>query len=304
MTDSSAEGRVTAVIVHYRTPRQTLLAAQSVAGTAPEAQILIVDNDSRDGIAEALPGELPQVRLIVEPRNGGYGAACNRGARESERPYLLFLNSDAYVGEGAVTALTAALEADPQAAAVGPRLVNPDGALQPSIRRLPTPWRIFCESAGLAFLSGGRGILRGHTATEEDHARPRVVEALIGAALLVRRAAFEGIGGFDEDFFLYAEETDLMARWRDRGYRLLYEPRAKVVHEGGASGGDLLFGELHAGLERYTRKHHGRLAALFVRVALAAGAAARYLLALATPGERGRSRRARYRAALHGTPSR
>jgi len=304
MADGSAAGRVTAVIVHYRTPRQTLLAARGVIETAPDAEVLVVDNDSRDGIAQALSSELPEVRLIVEPHNGGYGAACNRGAGESERPYLLFLNSDAYVGEGAVTFLTAALEADREAAAVGPRLVNPDGTLQPSIRRLPTPWRIFCESAGLAFLSGGRGILRGHTATEEDHSRPRAVEALMGAALLVRRAAFEEIGGFDEDFFLYAEETDLMARWRDRGYRLLYEPRAEVVHEGGASGGDLLFGDLHAGLERYTRKHHGRFAALFVRLALAAGAATRYLLALATPGERGRSRRARYRASLHGTPSR
>ncbi len=269
-----------------------------MAETAPGAEIFVVDNDSRDGIGKALAREVPQARLLIEPQNRGYGAACNRSARQSERPYLLFLNSDAYPRPAALSALTAVLEANPEAAAVGPRLVNPDGTLQSSIRRLPTPWRIFCESFGLASFSGGRGMFRGHTATREDHSRPRAVEALMGAALLVRRAAFEEAGEFDESFFLYAEETDLMARWKDRGYRLLYEPRAEVVHEGGASGGDLSFGELHAGLARYARKHHGRLAGLFVRAALAAGAAARYLLALATPGDRGRSRRARYRAAL------
>jgi len=288
----------TVVIVHYRTLRQTLLAARAVAETAPEAEVLVVDNDSRDDIAAGLAREAPRARLLSEPVNRGYGAACNRGARESVRPYLLFLNSDAYVRPGAVAALVAALEADQRAAAAGPRLVNPDGTPQPSIQRLPSPWKVFCESSGLAALSGGRGLLRGHSATREDHSRPRAVESLSGAALLVRRGPFEEGGGFDESFFLYAEETDLIARLRKSGYRVLFEPRAEVVHEGGASGGDLRFGDLHAGLARYVRKHHGRGAGLFVRGTLAAGAAARYLFALATPGERGHSRRVRYRSAL------
>jgi GT2 family glycosyltransferase len=183
-------------------------------------------------------------------------------------------------------------------AAVGPRLRNPDGSLQKSIRRLPTPWKIFCESTGLAFLSGGRAPLEGHTATRQDHTWAREVEALMGAALLVRRAAFEEVGGFDEAFFLFAEETDLMARWRERGWRLFYEPGAEVVHAGGRSGGDRLFGQLHASLVRYARKHHGRAAARLAGLVLDGGAAVRYAAALATPGECGRARRARYRAAL------
>ena len=120
----------------------------------------------------------------------------------------------------------------------------------------------------------------------------------MGAALLIRRSAFEEVHGFDEDFFFYAEETDLMARLRRKGYRMLYEPSALVVHVGGASGGDALFGQLHSSLRRYVRKHHGAIAAVFAGAVLWTGAALRYLLALLTPGDSGRRRRLRYRAAL------
>jgi len=298
MSVEGAPARVAAVIVHFRTPAETGIAAAAVAATAPEAEIVVVDNASGDRVAKVLARDAPLARLVEESVNRGYGAACNRGARETSRPYLLFLNSDAVVGAGAVAALADALDRDGGLAAVGPRLRNPDGSLQKSIRRLPTPWRIFCESAGLAFLSGGRSPLEGHTATRQDHARAREVEALMGAALLVRRTAFEQVGGFDEAFFLYAEETDLMARWRERGWRLFYEPAAELVHAGGRSGGDRLFGQLHASLVRYARKHHGRAAAVFAGLALDGGAAVRYAAALATPGESGRIRRARYRSAL------
>lgn len=292
-------GNTVAVIVHYRTPEETVVAARAVAETAPGVAIAVVDNASGDAVAERLAAEVPRARLIRETENRGYGAACNRGARETIGKYVLFLNSDAAVAPGAVAALVAALEGDSGAAAAGPRLINPDGSLQPSIQRLPTPWRIFCESSGLAALSGGRG-LRGHTRTREDHGLARAVTALKGAALLVRRSAFEEAGGFDEDFFLYAEETDLLARLAARGYRILYEPRARVMHRGGASGGDALFGELHAGLRRYVEKHHGKAAARVAGAVLTAGAAARWLIALATPGESGRRRRLRYAMALRG----
>jgi GT2 family glycosyltransferase len=287
-----------AVIVHYRTPEETLRASRSLADSAPEVDLLVIDNASGDGIGEALAREVPRARVVAEPENRGYGAACNRSAGETSGTYFLFLNSDAFVQSGAVRALAAALERNPRAAVVGPRLLNPDGTLQPSISRLPTPWRIFCESSGLAALTGGRGIFRGHTKTREDHERAQEVESLMGAALLVRRTAFEQVGGFDEGFFFYAEESDLFTRLREAEWRILYEPSASVVHLGGASGGDALFGQLHASLRRYVRKHHGRVAARFAGAVLWLGAAVRYLLALLTPGAAGRRRRLRYRAAL------
>jgi len=287
-----------AVIVHYRTPAETLRAARSLADSAPEVDILVIDNASGDGIGETLAREVPRARVVTEPENRGYGAACNRGAAETSGGYVLLLNSDAFVQPGAVRALVSALERDPRAAVVGPRLLHSDGALQPSIGRLPTPWRIFCESSGLAAMTGGRGIFRGHTKTREDHERAQEVESLMGAALLVRRTAFEELGGFDEAFFFYAEETDLFSRLRQAGWRILYEPSASVVHSGGASGGDALFGQLHASLRRYVRKHHGPLAEKSAGAVLWLGAAVRYLLALLTPGAAGRRRRLRYRAAL------
>ncbi len=292
------------MIVHYRTPEETVEAARAVAVTSPDTELVVVDNASDDAIGERLRAKVRSARVIVEPENRGFGAACNRGARETTRPFLLFLNSDAFVGPRAVEALAAALDRDPRSAAAGPHLENPDGTLQPSIQRLPTLWRIFCESSGLAFLSRGRGPFRGHSATREDHSRARAVEALKGAALLVRRTAFEAAGGFDESFFLYAEETDLMARWKRLGWRVLFEPDAGVVHRGGASGGGELFGQLHEGLVRHVARHQGAFAARLARSILRAGAAARYVLSLVTPGERGRVRRARYRAALGGAPRR
>jgi GT2 family glycosyltransferase len=297
---SSPAERVAAVIVHFRTPEETVRAAAAVAETAPGAEVLVVDNASGDGIAGRLAASVPRARVVEELVNRGYGAACNRGARETARPLLFFLNSDAYVRPGAVHALASALEADAGAAAAGPRLLNRDGTLQPSIGRLPTPRRIFNESSGLASLAGGREPFAGHTKTRADHGRAHAVEALMGAALLVRRTALESAGGFDEGFFLYAEETDLMARWREAGWRVLFVPAAEVVHDGGRSGGDRLFGRLHASLARYVAKHHGAAAGAFARTVLAAGAAARYAAALATPGEAGRRRRERYRAALRG----
>ncbi|MEO8191211.1 MAG: glycosyltransferase family 2 protein [Acidobacteriota bacterium] len=297
---SPPSGSVAAIIVHYRTPVETVAAARAVAQTCPGCVLVVVDNHSNDGIGGTLRRDVPSARVVVSPVNAGYGAACNLGARATPEPYLLFLNSDTRVEAGAVAALVHALESDPRTAVAGPRLSGPDGRLQPSIGRFPTPWRVFCESSGLAALAGGRGFFRGHTKTREDHSRAKGVETLMGAALLVRRFAFDEVGGFDEGFFLYAEETDLLARLARSGWRTRYVPSASVVHVGGASGGDRLFGLLHASLARYVTKHHGHAAGVLAGVVLRAGAAARYGAALLTPGKEGRRRRLRYRAALGG----
>ncbi|HKF43749.1 MAG TPA: glycosyltransferase family 2 protein [Thermoanaerobaculia bacterium] len=290
---------VSVVIVHYRTPEETCAAARSVEKTAPAAEILVVDNASGDSISERLSRAAPTARVATEASNRGYGAACNRGARETSGELLLFLNSDARLLRGSVEALMKSLESSPGAAAAGPLLLDPDGTPQPSIQRFPTPWRIFCESSGLASLFGGR-VFRGHTKTAEDHGSLHAVETLKGAALLLRRSDFEAAGGFDETFFLYGEETDLIRRLADRCREVLFVPQAEVVHSGGGSGGDALFGLVHEGLRRYVLKHHGPGAARFAAACLWLGATGRYVLALVTPGEGGKRRRLRYRSALKG----
>ena len=290
---------VSVVIVHYRTPDETIAAARSAQALAPRADVLVVDNGSRDSISQRLSDAGSRARVVAERANRGYGAACNRGARETSRELLLFLNSDARLLDGSVRELENALRSDSRAAVSGPLLLDPDGTPQPSIQRFPTPWRIFCESSGLAALFGGR-IFRGHTKTAEDHGYRRAVETLKGAALLIRRSDFEAAGGFDETFFLYGEETDLIRRLADRGRAILFVPEAGVVHSGGGSGGDAIFALVHEGLKRYVRKHHGLAAATLSAGILWLGAAARYLAALVTPGDSGRRRRLRYRSALLG----
>ena len=293
-------GDVTAIVVHFRTPEETVRAARALAETASGAELIVVDNGSADDVGQRLRREVPSARLVVEPANRGYGAACNRGAREARGRFFLFVNSDAYVQPGCVEALARTLEHDVRAAIAGPRLTDEEGRLQPSIQRLPGPWRIFCESSGLAAFWRGRGIFSGHTQSREDHSAAHPVEALMGAVLLARREAFEEAGGFDERFFLFAEESDLEKRLSDLGWRILYVPEAVAVHAGGASGGDALFGILHQSLVQYVAKHHGRGAAALTRAVLFGGAAMRYAAALVTPGRRGQARRRRYRAALTG----
>jgi GT2 family glycosyltransferase len=220
---------VSAIIVHFRTPDHTVRAARALVETAPGVEVVVVDNASGDRIADRLAREVPGARVLVEKENRGYGAACNRGARESGGRWLLFVNSDAFLQPRCAEKLVRALEEDRTAALAGPRLLNEDGSLQASIQRLPGPWRIFCESSGLAAATGGVGIFSGHARTRQDHSRRRAVEALMGAVLLARRTAFEHVGGFDEAFFLYAEESDLMARLRSRGWGVLFVPDALAI---------------------------------------------------------------------------
>ena len=253
-----------------------------------DAEVVVLDNASEDGSAEAVRERFPEVRLIAQAHRAGFGANHNTVIRATTSRYVYVLNEDTTSEDWALDRLAAHLDANPRVAALGPRLVYPDGRLQDSAWRFPTP---AVAALGLATLGRAAVTQSGGMATRDvDWAR--------GAALLVRREALEDVGGFDEAFFLYAEETDLMTRWRRRRWSLLYEPRAEVVHEGGRSGGDALFGQLHASLVRYALKHHGRAAARFSGAVLDAGAALRYAAALVTPGARGRSRRRRYRSAM------
>jgi GT2 family glycosyltransferase len=278
-----------------------VLAERAVAALrreAPGVNAVVVDNGT-----DGLPPDAPEgFRLVSPGRNLGYGAACNLGAREGSRPFLLFLNNDAEVLPGAVEALVAALERNPSAAAAGPRLLGPDGRFVRSIHRAPTPRRVLFEALFLPRLFPGVPFFHGHHTAFVSHRRARDVETLSGAAVLVRRSAFEAVGGFDEDFFFYAEESDLFLRLRARGWRVVFEPAARVVHHGGVSSALLAWTELDRrlddGLTRYARRHHGARGAAATAFARRLGRGLRAALARVTPGEAGRRRRARYAGTL------
>lgn len=256
-----------------------------------EAEVWVVDNASQDGSAEAIRTAFPQVHLIENPANAGFGAANNLALQSVRGDYLLLLNSDAFVQPGTVPALVQCLQAQPGVGIAGPRLLNADGSLQRSSYRYPSPARAWLENLGLSGLLAQHPVLGDYSHWAHDQARS--VEWVIGACLLVRREAYRQAGGFDEAFFMYQEETDWQRRVRDCGWDIVLTPEAVVTHLGGASGASeqaKINAHFFDSLDYYIRKHHGLAGMISVRLAMIVGSAARTLawsgIAAAVPGRR------------------
>ncbi len=219
-------------------------------------ETVVVDHGSTDGTVELVRERFPEVE-VVEQGNRGMGAGNNRGIRETDAPLLCLLNSDAwFLGDG-LERLAAFAEAHPRAAVVGPRLQNPDGTLQRSVRGFPTLWGLATEYLFLRKLAPGSTLLNPLYAGGFAHDRVREADYLYAACLLVRREAVDEVGGFDEAFFMFSEETDWCRRFRDAGWQVLFTPDAEVVHVGGASHGGRLFRENVRGQLRFLAKHRG-----------------------------------------------
>ena len=252
---------VDVVIVSFNTCALLRACLESVRLHAPAARGIVVDNASHDGSPEMVAAEFPEVTLIRSAENLGFGGANNLGIHAGSAPLLLFLNSDAALHAGAVSTLVAALEADPKAVMVGPRLENPDGSFQPSCRRIPNAWRYAWTLSGLAArLPGLRCLSTWYTEAEHRAGlRPGMVS---GACFLARRDFLDQVGHFDPRLFLYEEETDLALPARALGLHVLFEPQARVLHHGGASTtGETMsaFSEEHMYRSKYLvfHKHYG-----------------------------------------------
>ena len=224
-----------------------------------DAEIVVLDNASEDGSAEAVRERFPEVRLIAQTPRAGFGANHNTVIRATTGRYVYILNEDTTSDDWGLDRMVAHLDANPRVAALGPRLVYPDGRLQDSAWRFPTP---AVAALGLATLGRAAVKQSGGTATRD-------VDWAMGAALLVRREALDEIGLFDEGFFIYSEETDLCRRLRAAGWRTQYFPSVTVVHhESQFSAGipERRVNEMWRSRHRYWAKHHtpagARLAAL------------------------------------------
>ena len=289
--------RTAAVVVHYGPWSSTEAALRSLGATAPGVPVVVVDNASTPG-SPPPKDPPPGVRILRPGRNLGYAAACNLAAAQTDAEQLLFLNNDVELLPGALAALSAALGADARVAAAGPRLLDSRRRPIRSIHRAPSPRRVLFESLFLPRILPGVPFFHGHHTAYTSHRLARDVETLSGAVVLVRRQAFEEVGGFDAAFFFYAEESDLFARLRKGGWRIRFEPAALAIHHGGIASAEVsreeLDRRLHEGLRLYARRHHGEAGARHTDRALLLGARLRWLLALLTPGEAGRRRRRRY----------
>jgi len=284
---------VDVVIVSYNSRRTLRACIEPLLGLAG-VSVTVVDNCSTDGSLSVL-AELP-VRRIRAERNGGFGSGCNLGAAAGCAPLLLFVNPDAQIEPAALARLVDALEAEPRLGLVGPRIVGWGGALLPSMRRYQ---RVGSVWASALFLH--RVFPRAAWANEvirdpEAYEMPAEPEWVSGACMLVRRRVFEALGGFDERFFLYAEDMDLCVRVREAGYRVGYEPAAVVRHQGGASAPrPSLYGTLARSRIQFARKHASWAGATLQQLGLAVGALA-HLLATAGFASRRRGHAAALRA--------
>ena len=224
---------VDVVIVNFNAAAHLDACLASVAGVAGVNSVTVVDNASTDRSAAVVSGHT-SVRWLPTGANLGFGRAANRGvASTSAAELVLVLNPDAIVLPGAVELLAESLVTRPRCAAVGPRVENPDGTLYPSARAFPN----LVDAAGHGFV----GLLRADNRWSRRYLGGDRVDWVSGTAMLVRREAFEAVGGFDEDYFMYVEDVDLCWRFRDAGWDVHYEPAAGVVHViGGSSEGRAL----------------------------------------------------------------
>jgi GT2 family glycosyltransferase len=251
-------------------------------------EVIVVDNASTDGSVELVRQRFPSVRLIELAENVGFGAGNNAGIRTASGRYFLLLNSDAWPVDDAIERLVTFADDHRDAAVVGPRLLNPDGSLQRSVRGFPTLWRLATEYFFLRKLAPRTQALNAFYGGRFDHRSVREADWLYGACLLVRSEAAAEVGLFDEDFFLFSEETDWCYRFGAAGWKVLFFPGAEVVHIGGASHGGTQFRENLRSHLRFLAKHRGLRQAERARVLLLAALRMRGVL---FRGERGREYR-------------
>jgi GT2 family glycosyltransferase len=227
---------------------------------ARDVAVVVVDNGSTDGTVDFVRERFPQAEL-VESENRGLAAGWNEGIRRTAGRYVLLMNSDAWLVGDALARLVTFADRRPEAAIVAPRLLNPDGSLQRSVRGFPTLWRLATEYFFLRKLAPRSTVLNGFYAGGFDHDEVREAEFVMGACLLVRRSAIDQVGLLDEDYFLFSEETDWCYRFRQAGWQVLFFPGAECVHVGGASHGGRLYRENLRGHLLFLSKHRGRRAA-------------------------------------------
>ena len=258
--------RVTAIVVSHNSRVHLTRCIGTFAAQVEET--IVVDAASTDGSAELVARDHPDVVVVRLQENPGYGAAVNAGAARASGDLLLVLNADTWAAEGAVRELVAALLAASRAGAAGPRLVNADGSLQPSVRGFPTPWRLATEYFFLRWLAPRSTALNAFYAAGFDHKTARVAEFVVGAAMLIRRDAFEQVDGFDPAFFMYDEEVDLCYRLAAAGWSTVFVPSAEVGHIGGASTApvaEAMYLEQLRSHLRFLNKHDGPTTAERVR---------------------------------------
>jgi N-acetylglucosaminyl-diphospho-decaprenol L-rhamnosyltransferase len=252
---SKPDGSVAAVVVNYNAGRAL---ARCVASLRDEGldEIVVVDNRSTDDSLNELAANDPAVTIVESGGNLGYGSALNAGADRCYAEFLVLCNPDIVFEHGSVCRMVDRLRAEPSAGLVGPRLLDLEGRERLSTRSFPSLRRSWRQAyLGVLLPTGRRAVqyTTGNRALETSGE----VDWVTGACLVVRSRAFADVAGFDPDYFMYVEEVDLCWRLHQRGWKVLFEPSARVTHIGGLSSSERPYALIvahHRSLWRFARR--------------------------------------------------
>jgi GT2 family glycosyltransferase len=225
---------VSVLVVNYNTAHLLgeLFSALDASRGGLRVQVIVVDNASRDGSVDILRKKYPNVELIENRTNVGFGRANNQALPRIRGRYVLLLNTDAFVATDTLEKTVDFMDSHPCCGVLGVKLVGRDGVLQPSCRYFPTPWNVFLARSGLArFFPSSRLV----DDMSWDHESVRECDWVPGCYYLVRREVIERVGLFDPRYFLYYEEIDHCRRVRQANWSVVYYPFTQVVHRGGES---------------------------------------------------------------------
>jgi GT2 family glycosyltransferase len=234
----AANARISVIMVNYKVPlllRQSLRSLRE-SENVNAIEVIVVDNASDDGSAATIPPEFPEITWIQLKTNIGFGKACNVGARNASGEYLLFLNPDTIVSHRTLSTACSFMQERADVGLLGPKILNPDGTLQPGCRRgFPTPESAMFHFFGLSRLFPRSRRFGHYHLTWLDPDESSEVDAISGSFMFMRRALFESLGGFDERFFMYGEDIDLCRRVHEAGFKVWYDPAIQIIHLKGRS---------------------------------------------------------------------
>jgi GT2 family glycosyltransferase len=267
MSDIKTRSEITVVIVNWNTRDLMLQCVRSIREKTElgNVEIIVVDNASSDGSLEALKNSFSDVIAIGNIENEGYGKAANKGIKRARGKYACLLNTDIELENDCLKIISRLMNEHENTAVVGPKLLNANGSLQLSCRRLPGLWNFFCNSFYLDRLMPFPKLFGGEHMTWFDHDSQIEVESLVGAFLAIRVEAFKQVGGFDEQFFMYSEETDFCKMVQDKGWKIEFCPEVRCFHYSGSSSSidpGRFYKERFISKYRYWKKHMSRLSCI------------------------------------------
>lgn len=220
------------VILNYRSAGLVKQCIKGIYQARPpgDFEIIVVDNHSRDDMGRIVQEFFPEVVFVPLAKNVGFAAGNNAGIRRARGEYVMILNPDIAVLPGSLEKMTAFLDRHTRVGMVVPQLLNPDRSIQYSVMRFPTFFLPLYRRTFLGNVPKIKKILSWYLMNDWDHASDRAVEWALGACMMVRRAALDQVGLFDEQFFLYVEDTDWCRRFWEKGWKIFYLSGSRMVH--------------------------------------------------------------------------